>query len=149
MNTHKSAKWEHFHVSDLMNLWHVVVSNLEVSILSILMAQITHKLWDCFLKIYFISLVLVNNGSHKVVVIEFKLEQMREINEECHFFFHFQLLSLQFVVINWDLTFISSFNTFCISLVVGVCGIELEANRVKLSIRSYLCKKLRISDEIL
>ena len=56
-----------------MNSGQVVVTNLEISIFCILMAEISHKLSNGFPQVHFISVILVNDACHKVVFVESEL----------------------------------------------------------------------------
>jgi len=73
MDRHKSSKCHNLQISDLIHLREVIVSDLEVALFCILMAEIAHKLCYCLSQISLILVVRVNNTWNKAIIVELEL----------------------------------------------------------------------------
>lgn len=131
MNRHQATETLHLHISDLVNLRHVVVANLEIAILSILVSKITHKLSESFAEVNLKSIVVLHDDQYElegVLLIESELHQVGEINEHGDLLFLLEFLSLKHIVLDA----IANSNhclsgSFDVSVIVGVILAQFEA----------------------
>jgi hypothetical protein len=103
MNRHKAAEALNLQVTNFLDSRHVVVSNLEVSLLSILMTKIIHKLSDSLAQVHFEPIVLFDEPGDKreaALIFEPVVQQVREIDEHRDFFVLLEFLCLKHIVLD-------------------------------------------------
>jgi hypothetical protein len=88
MNTHESSQGHDLQVSDLVYLGQIEETHLEVSLFAIGVAKIIHELGDCLSEIDFVSVELINQQVHQLVISEVVAQHVMEVNEQGLLLFH-------------------------------------------------------------
>lgn len=74
MNGHKSTKSHYFQVSDLIDLWQVVITNLEIAVFRVLVSKIVHELSHSLSQVSFVSVELIHDVIDEVLILELELK---------------------------------------------------------------------------
>jgi hypothetical protein len=114
---HESAQSNRLEFSQLVDSWHVVEPNLEVSVLGVLVAKVHHELSDCLPQIALILVELIGDLVKEVDIREPELTQVIVVNEHSHFLICSELFCVEHIVPDW-LCWV--FCSFSIGSVVGV-----------------------------